>query len=340
VKSSSNASAEAAPNVEWARFERIIAENKRFVLTTHVRPDCDALGSTLAMALILESLGKEAAIVLGYDVPPNLAWIDRDDRIKRLGRDITPAEVDAYDVLIVLDTSAWAQLSHIEEAVRGFPGPKLVVDHHVSSDDLSAELFKDSTAEATGRLVAEAAEHLGVGLSEEAATSLYAAVATDTGWFRFASTTSDTYRLAAQLVDAGASPDRIYAALYENETLARLQMVGRVMARARTELDGRLIYTWIERTDFEATGALPTDSEDVINMTLAVGGTEGAVILVEQPEGGFKISFRSRCQMDCAKVAEQFGGGGHKAASGAFIQGELETVRAKVLEAVRTAMTQ
>jgi len=117
-----------------------------------------------------------------------------------------------------------------------------------------------------------------------------------------------------------------------------LHMVGRAMARAETELDGRLIYTWIERADFEATGALPTDSEDVINLTLAVGGTEGAVIFVEQPGGGFKISFRSRCKMDCSQVAEQFGGGGHKAASGAFVEGSLETVRRRVLDAVRATM--
>ncbi|NLE36986.1 MAG: bifunctional oligoribonuclease/PAP phosphatase NrnA, partial [Pirellulaceae bacterium] len=309
--------------VDWARFEAIIGEHHRFVLTTHVRPDCDALGSALAMALVLESRGKEAIIVLGYEVPPNLRWIDRRHRIKRLDADITPAEIDQYDVLIVLDTSAWAQLNHMEAVVRAFAGPKLIVDHHVSSDDLGAEAFRDSTAEATGRLVADAAEHLGVELSEEAATALYAAVATDTGWFRFASTTGDTYRLAARLVDAGASPAGIYAQLYENETLSRLRMVGRAMARAETELDGRLIHTWIERADFEATGALSTDSEDVINLTLAVGGTEGAVIFVEQPGGGFKISFRSRCKMDCSQVAEQFGGGGHKAASGAFVDGPL-----------------
>ncbi len=328
----------AAPLVDWSRFAAIIAENQRFLLTTHIRPDCDALGSSLALVLILEALGKEATIVLGYEVPSNLKWLDRRGRIKRLGRDIAREDIDAFDVLIVLDTSAWAQLSHMEEVVRSFGGPKLVIDHHVSSDELGAVTFTDSHTEATGRLVADAAEHLGVELTAELATMLFAAVATDTGWFRFASTTSQTYRLAARLVDAGAKPSEIYAELYEKETLTRLQLIGRVMARARTDLDGRLIYTWIERADFETTAALPTDSEDVINMTLAVGGTEGAVILAEQPGGTFKVSFRSRCQMDCAKVAEQFGGGGHKAAAGATIKGDLEVVLKQALDAVRAAM--
>ncbi|MBN2216647.1 MAG: DHH family phosphoesterase [Pirellulales bacterium] len=327
-----------APPVDWNRLARIIGDHRRFLLTTHVRPDCDALGSTLAMALILERLGKEAQIVLGYDVPPNLRWLDRHRRIKELGRDVAREDLGRYDVLMVLDTSAWAQLNHMEQVIRSFAGVKVVIDHHVSTDDLGAESFRDSTAEATGRLVAEAADHLGVGLGEEEATALFAAVATDTGWFRFASVASETYRLASRLVDAGARPDAVYAQLYENETLARLRLFGRVMARAQTDLDGRLIYTWIERADFEATGSLPSDSEDMINTTLSVGGTEGAVILVEQPDGSLKVSFRSRCRMDCAQVAGQFGGGGHRAAAGATIRGKLETVRGQVLDAVRQAM--
>jgi bifunctional oligoribonuclease and PAP phosphatase NrnA len=110
------------------------------------------------------------------------------------------------------------------------------------------------------------------------------------------------------------------------------------MARVETDLGGRLIYTWMEQADFAATGALPSDSEDVINMTLEVGRTEGAVIFVEQPGGAFKVSFRSRCRMNCAEVAQRFGGGGHRAAAGATIQGDLESVRQRVLDAVRTAM--
>lgn len=329
---------ETASPVDWARLAQIIAGADRFLLTTHVRPDCDALGSTLAMAGILESLGKTTEIVLGYDVPPNLRWLDRKGRIKRLDADVARDQIAQFDALVVLDTSAWAQLNHMEPVIRSFAGPKVIIDHHVSSDDLGAVSFRKSEAEATGRLVAEVADHLGVPLTEETATALFAALATDTGWFRFASTTGDTYRLAARLVDAGAKADTVFAQLYERETLARLRLVGRVMARAETELDGRLIYTWIERTDFEATGALASDTEDVINSTLAVGGTEGAVIFVEQPGGAIKVSFRSRCQMNCAEVAEQFGGGGHRAAAGATIQGTLDTIRPRVLAAVRAAM--
>lgn len=324
--------------VDWPRFVELVRANKRFVLTTHIRPDCDGLGSALAMAAILERLGKEAIVVNGFALSPNLRFIDPAGRIKHLGNDISAEELESADVLMILDTSAWAQLSHIENIIRNTKAKKVVVDHHVSGDDLGAEEFRDTSAEATGRMVFEAAEHLGVEITPDIAKPLFAAIATDTGWFRFSSTTSGTYRLVAQLIDAGAVPSEIYGELHEQETLARLQLVGRTMARTRTELDGRLIYTWIERRDFEATGALPTDSEDVINMTLAVGGTEAAVILVEQVGGGYKVSFRSQCELDCSQVAQQFGGGGHRKAAGAMVREPLVTARSRVLDAVKRAM--
>jgi len=324
--------------VDWPRFVELIRRTERILLTTHIRPDCDALGSELGMAAILERLGKEVQIVNAFDTPPNLQFLDPGGKLKRLGRDVSNRWVESIDLLMVLDTAAWAQLGQMGEVIRATNAAKAVLDHHVSGDDLGAELFKDTSAEATGRLVVEAADRLGVEIAPEVATPLFAAVATDTGWFRFASTSGGTYRLAARLVDAGAVPDRIYNALYENETLSRVRLIGRTLARTQTELDGRLIHTWISREDFDATGALPSDTEDVINMTLSVGGTEFAVILVEQKTGGFKVSFRSRCRVDCSRLAEQFGGGGHTAAAGAFLDDPFEVAQAKVLDAVREAM--
>ena len=324
--------------VNWPRFVELVLNHQRFMLTTHVRPDCDALGSVLGMAGLLEQLEKEVLIAVGYEVPPNLEFIDPLGKIKRLDSGISRQDLESIDLLMILDTSAWAQLGHVEDVIRDSKAKKIVLDHHVSEDHLGAEVFKDIRAEATGRLVVEAADHLGLAITPDLADPLFMAVATDTGWFRFASTSAETYRLAARLVEAGAVPDEIYAKLYEKETLGRMKLTGRVLARAQTELDGRLIHTWIERADFEATGALPSDTEDMINMTLAVDGTQAAVILVEQPDGEFKVSFRSRCHVDCSRVAEQFGGGGHKKAAGALISEPFEATQAKVLDAMRAAM--
>jgi phosphoesterase RecJ-like protein len=308
------------------------------VLTTHIRIDADALGSQMGMASILEALGKEVLCVNASEVPRSLRFLDPTGRVRRLKIDIAPEAIESYEVLIVLDTSAFAQLAEMGQVIRTTRLRKAVLDHHVGNDDLGAELFKDTRYEASGRLVAEAAGHLGVPITPEIARPLFAALATDTGWFRFASTSSDTFRLAAELVDAGASPAALYKNLYENDALGRLRLVGLAMAKVQSEAGGRLVYTSITRADFLAAAAEPSDSEDIINMMLAVGGTEVAVIFVEQIGGGYKISFRSRCDLDCSRIAATFGGGGHKKAAGAFLTGSLEEVQAKALDAVRAAM--
>jgi bifunctional oligoribonuclease and PAP phosphatase NrnA len=325
-------------SINWPRFAEIVRAHQRFLLTSHIRPDCDALGSELGMAGVLESLGKQVRIVNGHPTPPNLAFIDPRKRIEVIGESVTLDQLRDTEVLIILDTSAWQQLGAMGEVVKGLNCKKLVVDHHVSEDDLGAEAFKNTTAEATGRLVVEAAEQLGVKLTPEMAMPIFAAIATDTGWFRYGSAGSYTYQTAAKLIDAGASPAQIYKDLYEQDTLGRVKLRGEILARIENELDGRLAYTHVLKEDFPRLGALPSDTEDVVNNLLGIKGTEVAVIFVEQQSGGFKISFRSRSKVDCSQLAERFKGGGHKAAAGASLAGDLQTVKQQVLDAVRAAM--
>ena len=241
---------------------------------------------------------------------------------------------------MVLDTSAWVQLGAMGDVLRQFRGAKLVLDHHVSSDDLGADLFKDEHAEATGRLVVEAAQQLGVPITRELAQPLLAAITTDTGWFRFNSTTGDTLRHAGTLLDAGASPSELYRNLYEQDSLARLHLTGKVLSRVKTALDGRLIYTAALGEDFEATGAKRSDTEELVNRTLTVRGTEVAVMFVEQSPGNFKISFRSRSGFDVSRVAAGFGDGGHRAAAGAGQSGRYEDIRDRVLTAIRRQLAE
>lgn len=324
--------------VNWPAFAEIVRRHQRFLLTSHIRPDCDALGSELGMAAILESLGKQVTIANGHATPPSLAFIDPQKRIRVIGRDIQPADLADIEVIIVLDTSAWIQLGPMADVVRASAAKKLVVDHHVSEDDLGAELFKNTSAEATGRLVLEAAEHLKVKLTPDIARSLFAAIATDTGWFRFSSAGSGTYRAGATLIDAGAAPAQIFNDLYEQETIGRVRLRGLILSRVQAELDGRLVHTFVLKDDYARTGSIPSDTEDVINMTLNIAGTKFAVIMVELPDGGFKISFRSRSDVDCSKVAEHFGGGGHRAAAGASVKGSFAEVQPAVLDVVRAAL--
>lgn len=326
-------------SIDWTQLVSRLNACESFVLCSHIRPDCDALGSELGLAGILEQLGKNVQIINAHPTPPGLAFIDPGQRIEVVHQTIQPDEIEA-DCIIILDTSAWAQLGAMGDVLREFHGKKLCIDHHVGEDDLGTEFFKDSSAEATGHLIAELSKHLGATLTRDIAKPLFAAIATDTGWFRFGSTTPATYRVAADLVQAGAVPAEIYGDLYERDTIGRVRLRGTILSRTADEFDGALVYTHVLKEDFENAGALPGDTEDAINLTLAIAGTKAAVIFVEQLKGGFKISFRSRCGMDCSKLASSFGGGGHRAAAGAYVEGKLSDVKPKVLEAVRAEMSQ
>lgn len=322
--------------IDWQRFKEVVSQAQNIVLTSHIRPDCDALGSELGMAGLLQQLGKKIRIVNGQSTPPNLQFLDPDRKLLAIDVDITREELADCDLVIILDTSAWIQLGAVGDWIKSSGVKRIVVDHHQGEDDLNAELFKDRNAEATGAILTRAAAELGCELTPEVVTPLYAAIATDTGWFRFPSAKAECYRTAAALIDAGADPSWVYSQIHEQETVERIRLRGVVLARVQTELAGRLVHTWIENNDFAHTGALPSDTEDLINLTLAIRGTEFAVIFVEQKSGGIKVSFRSRCALNCDEIAGQFGGGGHKAAAGAFQDVPLAEVQTKVLDYVRT----
>jgi phosphoesterase RecJ-like protein len=324
--------------IDWTRFRQIVDAGQRFAVISHMRPDCDALGSELGLAALLESLGKEVTIVNGDATPPHIAFIDPQRRIKLLGRDITAEQLCEVDVFIVVDTSAWVQLGPVADVIRATSAKVVVIDHHVGEDQLGQESFKDTTAEATGRLITEAFEAFDVKVTAAAAAPLFAAIATDTGWFRFSSVTSQTFRAVARLVEAGANPQAIFGQLYEQHSLARLQLRGRILANVRSELGGRLLYTCVELPDFDATGAEPGDTEDAINLLFTVSGSEAAILFVQQRNGKMKVSLRSRGTVDVRQVAERFGGGGHNAAAGVMLDGPADAAIARILDAMRDVM--
>jgi phosphoesterase RecJ-like protein len=216
---------------------------------------------------------------------------------------------------------------------------KVVIDHHVSSDALGAEEFKDVTAAATGVLITELARFMDLVPAADVAAALFCAIATDTGWFRFSNTDSRTMQSAAWLIEHGARPQMLYQQLYERSSLARLKLHGRVLDRVDVECDGRLAHTYVLRKDFKETGSHPSDTEDLVNECLTIEGTEVAIIVVEQQSKQAKVSFRSRTDLDVAAIAERFGGGGHKKASGAMLPGPLMEARETVLQVIRDALS-
>lgn len=321
--------------VDWQPLAGLIRGQRRFVLTTHVRPDGDGLGSMLALGDVLRDAGKEARLIIASSLPPRYAFLDPDGRIERFAPDL-PATWP--EVVIVLDTGTWNQLGDLATYIRDFAGPRVVVDHHLTQDDLGALRFVDPAAEATGRLVFDLVRALGAPLSAPAATNLFVALAMDTGWFRHDNTRAETFALAGELVRAGAEPKPLYERLFEQNSLPRLRLLGLVLDRLQLGLGGRVAYSDIRLGDYAASAAVPADSEDMVNFTRSVNGVEVGVLFMEQPKGGIKVSFRATGRVDVARIAERFGGGGHRAASGATVPGTLDDVRERVLAALADAL--
>jgi phosphoesterase RecJ-like protein len=269
-----------------------------------MRPDCDALGSELGLAAALESLGKRVRVINGDGVPPHIAFMDPKHKVE-----------------------VWAENAPLDR----FPTP-------VSSDEMGALLFKDTKSESTGRLVLKAIEALGAALTPEIAKALFAAIATDTGWFRFNSVTDDTFRAAAKLVAAGARAAELFSLLYEQHSLARLRLHGLVLGHIQLQAAGRLAYSQVTLRDLAETGAETTDTEDVVNRFLTIAGVDAAALFVELEPTWIKISLRSRGKVDVRAVAEIFGGGGHTAAAGIRYKGTLAQAQSAILDAVRIAM--
>jgi len=325
--------------IDWTPLADLIETRDRFLVTTHVRPDGDALGSEVGMVGLLRQKGKEVRVVNASPTPPRYDFLDPQSTLfEHFGAAVQPEELADREVAIILDLSTWNQLGDMAGYIRQFPGPRVVIDHHLSEDDLEAMILKDSTAEATGTLILRAVRALGASLTEEIATGLLTAIAMDTGWFRHSNTRAGTMRAAAELIEAGARVDEIYRKLFERNTLGRLKLMGETLVGMRTELGGRVAYATITRDDLIRTGAIPQDSEDLIDFTVSLQGVEIGLLFIEQLRGGAKVSFRARNGLDCSQLAGKFGGGGHRQAAGATLPGPMSENVARVLQAVRQAL--
>ena len=323
--------------IDWTPLVAFLRTHERPLLMTPVRPDADGLGAQLALHDALTRLGKHPRVAIASKLPPRYEFLDPGRKIIEDFRPSTASNFAACDCVVVLDTGTWNQLGDFGDYLKANPIPRVVVDHHRTQDDLGGERFVDIASESCGRLAHEIMRALGETPSPLAANHLFMAVATDTGWFRHPNATPVTFALAAELVGLGADPTELYEKLYEGSTLARLKLTGVAIDRLKLRAAGKIAYTEILLADYAATSAVPGDTEDLINYPRSVDGVEVALVFIEQPGDGTKVSFRSKV-LDVSKLAEQFGGGGHKLASGARVEKPLAVAREEVLAAVEAAL--
>jgi phosphoesterase RecJ-like protein len=320
--------------LDWSPLIDFLRTHDRPLLMTHIRPDADGLGAQLALHETLTALGKKPRVAIASKLPPRYSFLDPD---RKVIENFQPANFADRDCVLVLDTGTWNQLGEFGDWLKASPLPRAVVDHHRTQDDLGGLQMVDVAAESTGRLAHEIIRALGATITPPVANHLFMAVATDTGWFRHPNAAPRTFALAAELVEAGANPTALYEQLYEAAPLARLRLVGVALERLQVRSSGKIAHTEIYLSDYTATGAVPGDTEDLINYPRSVEGVEVGLLFIEQPGGGTKVSFRAK-SADVSKLAERFGGGGHKLAAGARTNDPLPQTRDAVLAAVEGAL--
>ena len=312
---------------------------RRVLLTTHARPDADALGTTAAMAMGLKAKGIAAECLILSEMPRKYAFLYDESGVTHHGTSdgADPAALLAdKDALLVCDTGTWSQLDGMRAAVEAFDGKKLVLDHHKTQEDWADLKLVDTTAGAAAEVAMLLLQRWGVTIDKPLAEVLYAAMATDTGWFAFSNTTPRTMRLAADCLEAGADVDRLYQRLYQGETERRMRLHARGYDSLRLLADGRVAVTSVTKQDFAETGAGMPATEDLINWPMAIGTVRASIFLCEDPDSAdgrpTKVSLRSKGEIDVSALAQTFGGGGHARAAGARIDLPMAEARERVVD--------
>lgn len=319
-----------------------LSAHRRILITTHVRPDGDALGTSAAMHMGMKTKGIDSEVLLLSHLPRKYAFIFDDNQVPYHDAEADwPAglELDAFDALLVCDTGTWSQLPGLKERVLAWPKPKYVLDHHLTQEDWPTAHLVDTGAAAAGEIATELLERWDIPITPAIAAALFLAIVSDTGWFHFANTTPHTLRMAADLLEAGVDRDRSYELLYYNERAERVALQTRAMQSLQLQADGRLATLQIRRQDFADTGGSVSDTENVINLPLAIRTVEVSLLFTETPDPGpIKVSLRSKGGVDVARFAEQFGGGGHARAAGLKIEGSLADAHRQVSTAMLAAL--
>ena len=302
-----------------------IGRRQRFILTSHARPDGDAVGSTLACAQILRTMGKQACVVLRDGVPRTYGPLPFADSVLRNTEQAPEAEAV---IILECDSVARTRLTGLENHYL------INIDHHDTARPFADVNWIDPHACATAEMIFRLAREAGVKISPEIATCLYTAVLTDTGSFCFHGTTERTFALAQELVRCGADPVHIAQNVYFSTQLSKMRLLGAALSNLHR--DGTLAWMHVDRDTMERCQASDEDCEGLVNYALAIHGIEVALFFREESPGQYRVSLRSKGLVNVATVAAAFGGGGHECASGCAIEGPLPVAIERLLAQLRT----
>lgn len=335
---------------EYRRVFDWLQACQRPYLFSHRRPDGDALGALAGCALALRKMGLAPQATLFEPFPPRYAflqasvswtlWNNGRKTEAAAARSAWPEDCDA---VVILDTCSFSQLEPMAAALPHAPRT-LVIDHHATRDDIGGRTedlrLMNPSAGATCLLLAEWIRAMGIPCGEDMANALFTGIATDCGWFRFSNTDARLLQAAAELVEAGAKPSELHEAIYQQDAPAKLYLIARMLQSLQLYAGGKLAVLALRRRDFQETGADGTMTEDIINEATRLAGTDATILFTEEPDGVTRINLRSKRILDVARLAAQFGGGGHTRAAGARQRGEFDEIAARVVQEAVAALSQ
>ncbi|MEO2149301.1 MAG: bifunctional oligoribonuclease/PAP phosphatase NrnA [bacterium] len=315
---------------------------KRPLILTHVYPDGDALGSAVSIHRLLEDLGAAPQTILTHPVPQKLSFIDHDKVAEVLDGEPTPQQIELAqncDLVVVVDTSEPDRLGHMRKVVEGCDAPRICIDHHLEgSVDFFDQIWCEPGSPSTGNLVLEVIQSLGCEMSQSSAESLFVAIATDTGWFRYSNSGSVAYRYAATLVESGVDPEPIFQRIFQSFSLQRTQLLGDLLASIQAPEENRIIYSVLTQPMRSMRGVDLEDLDGFVDSLGQIAGCEIVFLVVEVGPGRYKVSLRSRGEFSVHRIAAHFDGGGHAKAAGCRLEGSEEQVIENLLGQCRLTL--
>jgi phosphoesterase RecJ-like protein len=323
-------------SIQLPRIVEAMHQKMRFLVTSHARPDGDAVGSVLAMGSVLHAMGKQVDMVLADPVPGVYRTLPGVQRVRQT-REINQSD---YDLIIILECDGTERTG-----IHGIDGMADVIniDHHLTGVPFGGLNWIDPTASAVAAMVFEIAVALRAKITPAIATCLYTALMTDTGSFTYPGTSAETFTLAHALIDLGAKADNVARDVLYSVPAARIHLLG--MALSRVCIRGPIAWTWITQDDLQQMHATDEDSEGTVNYLISIAGVEAAAFLRELPREDsdasplFRTSLRSKSSVDVSKVAANCGGGGHRNAAGCTLQGPFDDAVAHILRELSTEVT-
>ncbi|MDQ3062578.1 MAG: bifunctional oligoribonuclease/PAP phosphatase NrnA [Acidobacteriota bacterium] len=307
-----------------------LIENKQsFAITTHVRPDGDGIGSSLGLCWLLRSLGKSAEVIVRDGIPAAYAQLPGADEIKQV------AEVNGkYDAIFVIECSDLAR-----PGIKGLENQFTVnIDHHATSEHFGTINWIDQTASAVGEMIYNLCKAIGGRITREIAECVYLALVTDTGSFHFPNTTDRTLKVASELVKVGVKPAQISEVVYNSYPWSRIELMRQVLATVERNESGTI--AWMRQTleMAETSEAVDGDNNGFVNIPLAAKEVEAVIYMREVQPNAYRVSLRSKGNINVARVAEKFGGGGHKNASGCRVEGDWNLREKEIVAALTEAV--